>query len=116
MDWALLKSRYLRDDLTVRLGGLAANLARVRSFSKYEEQGDFVRRMIEESTHFIEWTALDARSEIQPELVDLQVQLALWQLNWPLIWTDPNRRQAVAALAGKWSDRILELSGLLDAD
>lgn len=113
-DWEKLKLRYLRDDVPVRLGGIAANLARVRSFSTNQGQDQFVEMMIDESKHFIEWTTLDAESEIQSELVDLQIQLAVWKQNWTLIWNDLGQRSAVAGLAGKWSDRILDLSGLLN--
>lgn len=113
-DWEKLKTRYMRDAVPVRLGGIAANLARVQSFSENQNQNEFVETMIDESKHFIEWTTLDADPEIQSELVELQVQLAIWKQNWSLLWNDLGRRSAVAGLAGKWSDRILDLSGLLN--
>jgi hypothetical protein len=113
-DWDKLKTRYLRDNVPVRLGGIAANLARVRSFSTNQEQDKFVEMMIDESKHFIEWTTLDADPEIQSDLVDLQIQLAIWKQNWSLIWSDLGRRAAVADIAGKWSDRVLDWSGLLN--
>lgn len=112
-DWDKLKVRYLRDDVPHRLGGVAANLARVRTYFLYQNHDSFVEMMIDESKHFLEWTVLDASQEIQSELVDLQIQLAVWQRNWPLIWSDPGRRVAVSGLAGRWSERLLELSGLL---
>ncbi|URD48447.1 hypothetical protein [Chroococcidiopsis sp. CCNUC1] len=31
VDWNQLKSRYLQDDFSTRLGGIASNLARARS-------------------------------------------------------------------------------------
>ena len=49
-----LRQRYLRDSLPVRLGGLAANLARVRFFSENPAHGEVVARLVEESTWFIE--------------------------------------------------------------
>lgn len=116
MDWEHLKVRYLRDAIPIRLGGVAANLARMRSFSKHDDQSSYIQRMISENMHFIEWTTLEADPNAQSELVELQVQLALWQINWSLIWADPNRRWAVGELASKWSDRVLELSGLLDEE
>jgi len=113
-DWENLRARYLRDHVPIRLGGVSANLARVRSYSLNQDQDKFVEMMIDESKHFIEWTVLDAAPEIQSELVDLQIQLAVWQRNWLLIRDDPSRRFAVAMLAAKWSERILDLSGLLN--
>ena len=43
-DWAQIQERYLRDDLPVRLGGLAANLSRIKSFSVNDASGDVVER------------------------------------------------------------------------
>jgi hypothetical protein len=112
-DWKAIRERYLRDGLPVRLGGLAANLARVKSFSNHPGHGDVVESLLEESKFFIEWTAPDERLEIQAELVKLHIQLAHWQVNWVSIWDDPLKRAAVAEEAGVWSERLLELSGLL---
>lgn len=112
-DWEKLRVRFLRDQVPTRLGGVAANLARVSSFALHQEQNEFVQMMIDETKHFIEWTTLDAHPDIQSVLVELQIQLAVWQRNWTLIWSDPNGRVAIAGLAQKWSDRILSLSGLL---
>jgi len=39
--------------------------------------------------------------------------LASWQYKWPDIWNDPVRRREVAEQSGRWSDRVLELSGLM---
>lgn len=54
------RQRYLRDDLTVRLGGLAANLSRIKSFAGHDANREAVESMIEESKYFIEWTAAEA--------------------------------------------------------
>lgn len=112
-NWETIHEQYLRDGLPVRLGGLAANLARVKSFSNHPGHRDVVEGLLEETKFFIEWTAPDARLEMQAELVELQIQLASWQLNWSNIWVDPGRREAVAEEAGLWSDRLLKISGLL---
>jgi hypothetical protein len=107
------RERYLRDTLPIRLGGLAANLARVQSFSDHSDHQNVVERLIHESKFFIEWTTLDAEITIQAELVELQRQLARWQYRWADIWADPAQRAAIAEQAGAWSRRVLELSGLL---
>ncbi|MCI0487908.1 MAG: hypothetical protein L0229_15050 [Blastocatellia bacterium] len=108
-----IRERYLRDELPVRLGGLAANLARVQSFSNHPGHRDVIERLFDESKFFIEWSAPDAEPETQSELVELQIQLARWQYEWADIWDDPARRAAVAEQAGNWSRRVLEMSGLL---
>jgi hypothetical protein len=107
------RQRYLRDPSPVRLGGLAANLARVESFSDHVEHRDVVKGLLEESKFLIEWAAPDVGAHIQAELAELQVQLALWELNWTRIWDDTEQRMAVAERAQLWSKRLLEMSGLL---
>lgn len=105
--------RYMRDPLPVRLGGLAADLARIQSFSDHAGHKDVIESMLEESRFFIEWTAPDAELEKQIALVELQRQLTRWQRSWAHIWADPARRAAVAEQAGVWSERVLGMSGLL---
>ncbi len=112
-DRTAIRERYLRDILPVRLGGLAANLARINSFSDHPDHRGVVEGLLDESKFFIEWTASDAGLELQAELVELQLQLACWQLNWKKIWNDPAQRVAVAGKARIWSERVLERSGLL---
>ena len=108
-----LRERYLRDALPVRLGGLAANLARVRSFSDNPAHRDVVRRLLEESAWFIEWTAPEAPPSTQMALVDCQRAVARWLLRWAEIWVDPSRRSDVAKRADAWSQQFLSLSGLV---
>ena len=33
-DWTAIRERYLRDQLPIRLGGLAAHLSRIKSFNQ----------------------------------------------------------------------------------
>jgi len=112
-DWTPIRERYLRDSLPVRLGGLAANLRRIKSFAAQETSHDIVASLIEESKFFIEWTASGLHIDTAAQLVELQVQLARWQYNWSQIWIDPERRQEVAEQSLAWSDRVLALSELL---
>ena len=112
-DQEAIRRRYLRDSLPVRLGGLAANLARIKSFSDHSDHQDVVENLLEESKFFIEWTVPDVELEVQTDLVQLQLQLAQWQYRWKNIWVDPVQRAAVAKQAYEWSKRMLEKSGLL---
>ncbi len=112
-DRTAIRERYLRDKLPVRLGGLAANLARVKSFSDHSDHRDIVESLLDESKFFIEWTASDVELNLRVELIQLQLQLARWQRAWSGIWADPTRRAAVADQAGVWSKRVLAMSGLL---
>jgi len=107
-----IRERFMRDDLPIRLGGLAANLARVESFSGHPDHCQLVESLLEESKFFIEWTASAADMTVQSELVDLQLVLAQWQRRWADIWLDAAERSAVALKAGSWSKRVLALSGI----
>ena len=113
-DYSAIRRCYMRDDLPVRLGGLAANLRRVKSATSRDENRAAVEGLLDESKHFIEWTAAEAEIDKAAELVELQIQLARWQYHWEDIWSDPARRREVAEQSGRWSDRVLELSGLME--
>jgi hypothetical protein len=112
-DRTAIRERYLRDNLPVRLGGLAANLSRINSFTARETGCAAVESMIDESKFFIEWTAADAEAHTAEVLVELQVQLARWHQNWARIWSDPHQRAQVVEQSRTWSQRVLEMSGLL---
>lgn len=112
-DWAAIRERYLRDAVPVRLGGLAANLARIESFSRNPASCDVVAGMVREAALFIEWTARDLVLAQQVELAELQRLLVKWNSAWQTIWPDPGRRNGLAHDAGQWSRRVLEMSGLL---
>ena len=114
-NWALLRERYLRDSLPVRLGGVAANLRRIRSFADQEANEAAVVSLIDESKHFIEWTAAEAEPATAAELVELQVQLARWQWVWTRVWGDMGQRTQMAEQAQRWSERVSDLSGLIPA-
>jgi hypothetical protein len=109
-DLNTIRRRYLCDDLTVRLGGLAANLSRIKSFASHDTNREAV--VIDESKYFIEWTAAEAEVSTAAELVELQVQLARWQRNWTRIWADPAKRSLVAEQSSAWSKCVSEMSGL----
>lgn len=112
-DWAAIRDRYLRDGLPTRLGGLATNLGRIRSFAAHDGSQDAVPSLIEESKRLIEWTAGEMGVDGAAELVSLQVQLARWQLQWPRIRDNAEARGRVAEDGAAWSQRVLEMSGLL---
>jgi hypothetical protein len=108
-----IHERYLRDGVPTRLGGLAANLGRIRSFAAHGASGEVVESLMDESAYFIEWTASEAQINVAAELIELQVLLARWRRSWKRIREDPTLLNQVAEEAGTWSQRVLELSGLL---
>ena len=48
-DWTAIRERFMKDPLPVRLGGLAANLSRIKSFSANENSRETVASLIDES-------------------------------------------------------------------
>lgn len=112
-NWNTIRDRYLRDTLSIRLGGLAANLSRIKSFSAHPDHDEVIKRLIEESKFFIEWTASETEVKVATELVELQIQLALWQHDWENIWSDKKQRAKIAEQADHWSKCVLDMSGLL---
>ena len=101
-----IKKRFLKNNLAMRLGCIASNLARLESFSKMPNNQKVINDLIEESKFFIEWTTPMASLDIQQELVDIQLQLALCQYTV--------KQKEIINSADKWTERILKLSGLLN--
>ena len=111
--WSGLRERYLKDGVSVRLGGLAANLLRISSYADRPEHEEVVSRLIRESALFIEWTASDVDAERLSELARLQRELSTWRRDWGVVWAGAASRAELARQASDWSKRVLELSGLL---
>lgn len=113
-DLSILQNRYLRDTLAVRLGNLASNLAHISSFAKKQTNPVAVERLLDESRFFIEWTAAEAQVEKAEELVALQIQLSEWLHNWNQIQNNPDQLKIVTQRSSDWSERVLNISGLLE--
>lgn len=114
-----IQERYMEDGLPIRLGGLAADLARVVSFSKNPGSAPVVASLLDESMYFVEWSAPDllpGRLDEAAQLVDIQRGLAHWYLNWDEAQHDPAQRAQLAEQAQAWSDQVLKMSGLLDQE
>lgn len=105
-----IRERYLRDPLPIRLGGLAADLARIVSFAEDPRDHKAVTGLLEESKYFCEWAAPDAPLDVQEALAEVQLQIALWHRRWLNGEPDPRMQEE----AQRWSDRLLKLSGLVD--
>ncbi|MCM8780053.1 MAG: hypothetical protein NC914_02765 [Candidatus Omnitrophica bacterium] len=100
-----IKRRFLKNTLPMRLGCIAADLSRLKSFSRTTNNRRLIKDLIEEAKFFIEWSAPKASLEVQEKLVNLQIQLALcgYSLN----------QQQIVRVADKWSKEVLALSGLV---
>jgi hypothetical protein len=108
-----IKKRFMADEVPIRLGGIASNLARVSSFSENSKHHAAVMDLIDESKFFIEWTAAEAEANAQHDLVRIQVELARWHIRAGDKW-DSDTRRALASAAREWSNTVLDISGLLN--
>ncbi len=108
-----LRERFMRDPLATRLGGLAATLARISSSARAAEATIAVANLLDEAKYLIEWTAAETDVEKGAELVQIQVEISLWQRAWDFASRNQTARALLSAQAKKWSDRALEMSGLL---
>jgi hypothetical protein len=111
-----LRSRFTRDPLPVRLGNLASNLAHISSYARTGRNAEAVGRLLEESRYFIEWTAGEAEAEKAEELVAIQVKLAWWHHHWKQEQDKPSQITSISAQSRAWSEKVLDLSGLLDEE
>ena len=105
--------RFMQDNLPKRLGGLAANLARIKSFSDNPAHSEVVADLLSESMYFIEWTTAEVDVENQARMLELQRLLFRWHRAWARVWADELARERVANQAGQWSQQVLRMSGLL---
>ncbi|MBN1620252.1 hypothetical protein JW890_05980 [candidate division WOR-3 bacterium] len=112
-DLTRIKNRFLKDPINVRLGGLASNLSRIKSFISQDDNYEAVKSILEESKFFIEWTAQEINSESAAVLIQYQIQLALWQQNLKKLWSIQDERRKIASEAYFMSQKILKMSGLL---
>ncbi|MGF2037358.1 MAG: hypothetical protein RMZ43_018905 [Nostoc sp. CmiVER01] len=103
---------FQSENTSTRLGHIASNLARIRTFcnSAYKEA---VESVTDETICFIEWTAAEIEPEYAEELVNIQVQLARWRLKLDSLWSDESERKNMSEQASTWSQRVLDMSGLL---
>ena len=103
-----VRQRFLQDPLPTRLGGLAADVARIASFSGNPENRQAVASLLEEGKYFAEWMAQDAPLETQAVLAEVQIALALWERGWLRHAPMPTMRTEAA----RRSEELLELAGL----
>ncbi|MCF2152042.1 hypothetical protein IQ276_037710 [Desmonostoc muscorum LEGE 12446] len=106
------QARFQSENTSLRLGHIASNLARIRTFcnSAYKEA---VESVTDETICFIEWTAAEIESEYAEELVNIQIQLARWKLKFDSLWSNESECKNMSEQASTWSARVLDMSGLL---
>jgi hypothetical protein len=107
------REKYLRQPMPRRLGNLASNLNRIATYSNGSFSKENIFDLIRESQYFAEWTAADAPLELKLNLVEMQRQLARWKIHWDDTWENQSKKTQMQQEAKRWSDRLIEHSGLL---
>lgn len=113
IDEVALKELYLRDAIPIRLGNLASSIKRLGFLINSKKPEKTVYRLLQECKLFSTWTAPEATLETKTELEALQLDLEAWQNEFHNANGDEFWRGEINAACEQWSNRILELSGLL---
>ena len=108
-----IKTRFLKEPFNARLGHLASDLVHIASFLEYPKDIKAANDVLEESKFFIEWTAPGAPFDVQSFLSEIQPQLSLWHLKLQQQKGNLKDIGEVKRLTRRWSDRLLEISGLV---
>jgi hypothetical protein len=112
VDWKRLSARYNRLGWQQRLGNLASTLARSATVSESCQSTASVLDLLREGMWIIEWSAPDAPADVLAELAPMQLELGLLGQAWA---RDAQAVQPILAFRTRtMSDRVLELSGLLN--
>ena len=101
-----MRERYLQDNRPVRLGNLASSLIRLNNWLTNHHRDNAIIDLMREIAWYMEWNADMALAE----LVDMQREMCRWRRAWPV----EQARSILAFRALQISNRILELSGLVD--
>ena len=111
------RESFLRQTLPIRLGSLAADLARVASFAEINDAAA-VESLLGESVAFIEWCApglVNERIDDAARLVDIQRGLTTWHRRWLKV-QNISEQENLLEQAQAWSDEVLAMSGLLEQE
>lgn len=113
-DEVILQERYLRDTTPRRLGNLASSVKRLGRFISMSEFDRTVHELAQECRLFARWAASEVEYETSLALRELQTDLETWQKFYAQRKGDENWRASINHACTQWSQRLLELSGLLN--
>lgn len=105
-DLKRMRERFLRDKIPERLGNMASSLLRLSKWVQMKQMDESVVDLMREIAWFMEWSGDLA----YVELADMQREICRWRRAWPI----ESARSILAFRALQMSDRILDLSGLLE--
>ncbi|MHC5771784.1 MAG: hypothetical protein ACYTXI_40945, partial [Nostoc sp.] len=97
-----------------QLGELASSLAHLKSWVQSSDCNQVIPVLLDESLLYL--SLIQQNSEIyNVELNQLQDLLQDWQRNWDTIKEQSSQRVSIADVASNWSERVLNMSGLLSS-
>jgi hypothetical protein len=105
---------FVKESPARQLGALAATLGRIASSAEKTARTKAIASMLDESLQFIEWTLSHQPNAANKELKDISIMLKLWRDSWEYAQIDQHLRTLLSVQAKKWSDQVLEYSGLLN--
>ncbi len=111
-NWSAIEASFLRQSHPQQLGELASSLARLKSWSQKKASREIVPVLLEENLLYVR--LIQELGDIA-QLSQIQDLLIAWQQNWSSICDLPTEVANLASVAAAWSDRVLDMSGLLVA-
>ncbi|MEW6375912.1 MAG: hypothetical protein AB1502_08995 [Thermodesulfobacteriota bacterium] len=105
-DLKRMHERFIRDETSVRLGNLASDLLRLNKWILMRHKDEAIIDLMREIAWLMEWSGDLALAE----LADMQREICRWRRIWPV----EEVRTLLALRARQMSNRILELSGLVE--
>jgi len=113
IDEIKLKELHLRDPIPIRLGNLASSVKRLGYLVHSKKSEKTVYQLFRECKLFSGWTLPDVEFKVKLQLEALQSELENWQQGFHSDNGNELWRAEINAACEQWSNRILELSGLL---
>jgi hypothetical protein len=111
-DWASIEKSFLRISRQQQLGELASSLSRFKAWSLAGKANNEVASVILDES--ILYVSLIQKYCSIAELTELQKQLLDWRSEWTTLREYETELNDVCKLSATWSDRVLDMSGLLE--
>lgn len=113
-NWSAIKASFLALDQPHQLGELASSLAHLKSWVQSNDCHQVVPVVLEESLLYLSFIQQNTQIN-HGELNQLQDVLQDWQRNWDNIKSQSIQTTNIADVASHWSERVLDMSGLLSS-
>ncbi len=107
-NWSAIEASFLCQSYEQQLGELAASLARLNSWSQKSASRELVPILLSESLFYLSLI----QQETEMNNIELNQLQDLLQ-NWIDFWDKSIEITDIESVASTWSQRLLEMSGLL---